>query len=340
MDGIHYSARAPLRIGLAGGGTDVDPYATEKGGVVFNATINKYTYCTLIPRADGKRTARSSFYGNFRADLANGPFVLDGNLDIVNVVADHFGIDSGFDAIMQSEVPPGSGLGGSSTVMVSIISAFSEWTGHRISAKDMAKLAFDLERKKLGLKGGRQDQYAAVFGGFNLMKFNGDNAEIERVCVGKDVVDELQARTLLCYTGATRSSGDIIDSQMKAFVKGDNEKALDESKRIASEMANAIGRGEITLAGKLLRESWQFKKQFSNKISNSTIDSMYESALKAGAIGGKVSGAGGGGFMFFICDYDRKYKVAEALQDANEKAIVTDFMFEPHGATSWRYPNE
>ena len=340
MDGIHYSARAPLRIGLAGGGTDVDPYASNKGGVVFNATINKYAYCTLIPRNDGRKTARSSVYGTFRADLDNGPFTLDGNLDLVNVVAEHFGVESGFDAILQSEVPPGSGLGGSSTVIVSIIAAFCEWIGEKISVKEMAKLAFDLERKKLGFKGGRQDQYAAVYGGFNLMRFTKDEARIESVRVGSDIVDELQARSLLCYTGATRNSGDIIDSQMKAFVRGDNEKALDESKRIASEMADAIGKGDITRAGKLLHESWQFKKQFSNKISNGVIDSMYDSAREAGAIGGKVSGAGGGGFMFFICDYDRKYKVAEALQEANEKAIVTDFMFEPCGVASWRYPNE
>ncbi len=340
MRGVHFRARAPLRIGLAGGGTDVDPYATEKGGLVFNTTINKYAYCTIVPTGDHTMSVHSSDYGDSVADLESGPLPLNGNTSLANVVANHFDVKDGFSMTLQSEAPPGSGLGGSSTVIVSIISAMCKWFDKRMSGKDMAKLAYDLERKELGLKGGRQDQYAAVYGGFNIMRFNGDDVTIDSVPVAQDVINELQSRTLLCYTGKSRESANVIDSQVKAYENGSNERALDESKVIALEMAKAIEKGDITHAGELLHTSWQYKKQFSNKITNPIIDSMYTKAMEAGAIGGKVSGAGGGGFMFFICDYNSKYNVAKAIKGANEKAIVKDFMFEPKGVTSWRYPND
>ncbi len=329
-----------MRIGLAGGGTDVDPYASEKGGIVFNTTINKFAYCTVVPTDDHAMAVHSSEYGDSRVDLGSGPLPLDGNTSLANVVANHFDIKDGFSMTLESEAPPGSGLGGSSTVIVSIISAVCKWLDKRMSGKDLARLAYDLERKELGLKGGRQDQYAAVYGGFNIMRFNGDDVTIDSVPVAQDVVNELQARTLLCYTGKSRESADVIDSQVKAYEKRSNEKALDASKKIALDMAKAVERGDITEAGELLHTSWQYKKDFSNKVSNPMIDRMYQTAMDAGAIGGKVSGAGGGGFMFFICDYDRKYNVAKAIRNANEDAVLTDFMFEPRGVTSWRYPND
>ncbi len=339
MDGVHFRARAPLRIGLAGGGTDVDPYATEKGGVVLNTTIDRYAYCTISPTHDGMAFVHSQENGDSMAILGAGPVKLSKN-ELVEVVTNHFDIKEGFSMDIHSEAPPGSGLGGSSTVIVSIISAVCKWIGQKMSGMEMAKLAYHLERKELGLKGGRQDQYAAVFGGFNLMKFNGDDVDVNPVHVDQDVINELQSRTLLCYTGTTRESADIIESQVDAFKKGDNERALDESKRIAVDMAKALKDGDIGEAGSLLHTSWEYKKQFSNKITNPLIDRMYNSAMDAGAIGGKVSGAGGGGFMFFICGYNSKYNVAKAIKETNEKAIVTDFMFEPDGVTSWRYPND
>lgn len=338
MDGIHFRARAPLRIGLAGGGTDVDPYASAKGGVVFNTTINRYAYCTLTPTDDDLVTVRSTDYGIFKAHLDGGPLVLDGNMDLMKVVTNHFGIRDGFRMFLQSEAPPGSGLGGSSTVIVSIIAAVCEWQEIEMSGHEMARLAYDLERKELGLKGGKQDQYAAVFGGFNLMRFGSENVDVESLDISMDTVNELQCRTLLCYTGTTRDSATIIERQVESFQKGQNEHALDESKKLALDMSHAVIRGDITEAGELLDLSWQYKKQFSQSVSNPRIDSLYNAAKKAGAIGGKVSGAGGGGFMFYICDYDRKYDVAKALE--RNGAVVTDFMFEPSGVISWRYPND
>ena len=338
MDGIHYRARAPLRVGLAGGGTDVEPYASEKGGAVFNTTINRYAYCTITPTGDHSLSVHSTDYGKYEAPLDGGPLILDGNMDLIKAVTNHFGIKDGFKTFLQSEAPPGSGLGGSSTVIVSIIAAVCEWQNIKLTSAEMAQLAYKLEREVIGLKGGKQDQYAAVFGGFNLMEFGAKGVDVNRVRIHEDTVNELQYSSLLCYTGSPRESAAIIESQVDKFNKGQNCEALDESKRIAIEMVSALEKGDIHTAGELLDESWMYKKQFSNKISNPQIDAYYQTAKDAGAIGGKVSGAGGGGFMYFICRYDRKYSVAKALQKMG--ARVTDYMFEPEGVISWRYPND
>ena len=338
MDGMHFRARAPLRIGIAGGGTDVEPYASMKGGAVFNTTINRYAYCTITPTNDHSMSIHSTDYGKFEAPLDGGPLALDGNMDLIKAVTNYFNITDGFKMFLQSEAPPGSGLGGSSTVIVSIIAASCEWQGIKLTSMEMARLAYKLEREDIGLKGGKQDQFAAVFGGFNLMKFNKHGVNVNRVKIDDDTKNELQYSSLLCYTGNPRESAKIIESQVEKFNKGQNEEALDKSVEIALSMTAALERGDIVTAGELLDESWIYKKQFSSKISNPQIDALYEAAKDEGAIGGKVSGAGGGGFMYFICKYDRKYSVAKRLQSMG--ARVTDFMFEPEGVITWRYPNE
>ncbi len=335
---MHYRARAPLRVGLAGGGTDVEPYAFERGGAVFNSTISKYAYCTIAPTDDHSMSVHSTDYGKYEALLDGGPLALDGNMDLIKAVTNHFEITDGFKMFLQSEAPPGSGLGGSSTVIVSIIAAICEWQNIRLTSMDMARLAYRLEREEIGLKGGKQDQFAAVFGGFNLMTFCGDVVNVNRVRVSEDTVNELQYCSLLCYTGSPRESATIIESQVEKFNKGQNEEALDRSKEIAFSMVESLEKGDIASIGKLLDESWTYKKQLSSKVSNPHIDSLYNAAKAEGAIGGKVSGAGGGGFMYFICRYDRKYNVAKVLQGLG--ARVTDYTFEPEGVTSWRYPHE
>lgn len=337
MDGIHYRARAPLRIGLAGGGTDVDPYASKRGGAVFNTTINRYAYCTITPTDDHSMSVHSTDYGKFQAPLDGGPLPLDGNMDLIKAVTNHFEVTDGFRMFLQSEAPPGSGLGGSSTVIVSIIAAMCEWQGIRLTGTEMAKLAYKLEREDIGLQGGKQDQFAAVFGGFNYMTFGSNSVNVNRVRMDPDTVNELQYCSLLCYTGQTRESASIIQSQVSKFSRGQNEEALDRTKTLARQMSVAMERGDIHIAGEILDEAWANKKQFSSKVTNPTIDGMYDAAKRAGAIGGKVTGAGGGGFMYFICEYDRKYNVAQELGRMGAK--VTDFMFEPNGVISWRYPN-
>ena len=337
MDGLHYRARAPLRIGLAGGGTDVDPYASRKGGAVFNTTINRYAYCTITPTGDHSMSVHSTDYGKYEAPLDGGPLPLDGNMDLIKAVTNYFGITDGFQMFLQSEAPPGSGLGGSSTVIVSIIAAVCEWQGIRLTSREVAQLAYKLEREDIGLKGGKQDQYAAVFGGFNFMTF-GKSVEVHRVRVREDTANELQYCSLLCYLGSSRDSASIIESQVTKFNQGQNEEALDRTKELAVEMSIAVERGRIREAGEILDQGWYHKKRFSDKITNPSIDRMYDAAKGAGAIGGKVTGAGGGGFMYFICEYDRKYDVAKELGKLGARTV--DFVFEPRGVISWRYPNE
>ena len=326
-------SRAPLRIGIAGGGTDVDPYASEKGGYVLNTTIDKYAYCTLSPSDDKIVTIRSLDYGVYEASLDGGPLPYDGNMDLVKAVMNYFDIHTGFNVFLHSDAPPGSGLGGSSTVIVALLKAFSRYFGDDMDNYALADLAYRLERKELGLKGGKQDQYAAIFGGFNTMKFGKDEVWVNPLGISEDSINELQYCSLLCYTGKSRESGSIIDSQVKSFKEGSNEAALDASKYLAKDIAKSLMRGDIVEAGKLLGQTWEQKKKFSPMITNPLIDDMYNTAIDVGAYGGKVSGAGGGGFMYFICQYDKKQAVAKALQ--KKGGVITDFMFEPQGAISW-----
>jgi len=240
-------SRAPLRIGIAGGGTDVDPYASERGGCVLNTTINKYAYCTLTPREDNIMNVESRYYGRFKRSLKNRPFKLDGNMDLIKAVANHFELDHGFDMTIQSDVPSGSGLGGSSTMIVAMIAAIANWTDRELSKYEMARLSYHLEREDIGLAGGHQDQYAAVFGGFNYIKLSKDKVEVKPVGICKDVINELQCRSVLCYTKITRESADIIKSQMESLQKGANENALDASKLLAKKIGKSLEKGASTM---------------------------------------------------------------------------------------------
>ena len=326
-------SRSPLRIGIAGGGTDVDPYASTRGGCVFNSTINKYAYCTLVPRNDNMMFVKSRYYGRYKAKLNHGPLKFDGNMDLAKAVANHFEIEEGFNIDIHSDVPAGSGLGGSSTMIVAIIAAVAEWQGKKLSKQKIAEVAYHLEREDIGLKGGKQDQYAAAYGGFNLLDV-GETVKVNPVKIDSDIINELQCRSVMCFTGMSRESAKVIDSQIKSYNTGQNIDALDQSKRLAKEISETLVKGDIDDAGALLHESWEYKKKFSTSISNKHIDSLYNAAISKGAIGGKISGAGGGGFMYFICKYDRKVDVLQELKKRG--AEVTDFMFEPHGVTTWR----
>ncbi|MCQ2085703.1 MAG: kinase [archaeon] len=327
-------SRAPLRIGIAGGGTDVNPYASEKGGYVFNTTINKYAYSTLKPRKDHIMRVTSEYYGRYQAPLDGGPLPLDGNMDLIKAVTNYFGVTDGFEISIRSDVPAGSGLGGSSTMIVSMIGAMVNWLDQDMSKTEMAKLAYHLEREVIGLSGGIQDQYAAVFGGFNSLKIDRSGVTILPARIHQDIINELQCRSVICFTGTTHDSAAIINTQIQSYKEGRNDDALDRSKELAINIRSALRHGNIDEVGQMLGESWEYKKKFSDKITNPTLDKMYDDAIAAGAIGGKVSGAGGGGFMYFITDYDKKSQVSKALQKAG--ATTSEFMFEPEGVVSWR----
>jgi D-glycero-alpha-D-manno-heptose-7-phosphate kinase len=339
-DGAHHlvRAKAPLRLSFAGGGTDVPPFPAEQGGVVLNATINRHAYATLRPRQDDQIELESLDFGLALRCRAGDGLIFDGQLDLLKAAIrkmwDPAG--GGFDLFVHSSAPPGSGLGLSSTVMVTVIGLLMEYQRIPLTDYEIAEHAYVLEREDLGLRGGLQDQYAATFGGFNFIEFHGDRVVVNPLRIKPETVNELEHNLLLCYTGATHVSDGIIADQTMRFIGGeaDTVDALKLQKELATEMKNALLRGRLGTFAELLGEAWRQKKRMSPRIATSFIDEAYEEALKHGAVSGKVTGAGGGGYMLFYCDYRRKHRVAEALTRMG--ASVADFGFEFNGLTTWR----
>jgi len=331
-------AKAPLRISFAGGGTDVPPYPEKEGGCVLNATINKYAYGTLRPREDNQIKIESLDFGisvNYDVDAE---LIYDGKLDLVKAAIKKLeGQDStGFNLFLHSDAPPGTGLGSSSTVMVALVGLLKEFKKMPLTDYEIANLAYIIERKELGIKGGLQDQYAATFGGFNFIEFLKDRVIVNPLKISQDVINELEHNLLLCYTGRTRISARIIEDQVSKYEHREEEtlQAMRNLKRTAIEMKNALLRRRLNEFGELLHYAWENKKRMSDKISNPEIEKMYEEARKAGALGGKISGAGGGGYMLFYCQFEKKHKVAERLKEMG--GTIVDLAFDSYGLQTWR----
>ena len=329
-------AKAPLRLSFAGGGTDVSPFPETEGGVVLSATINRYAYGSLTPRRASRIAVHSVDLGvSLEFDLAETP-TFDGELDLVKAAIRKMGGDTaGFDMMLRSNAPPGSGLGSSSTMMVALIGLLREHRGLPLSDYEIAHLAYVTERHDLGIEGGLQDHYAAAFGGFNFIEFS-ERVIVNPLRVKDSVVNELQLNLLLCYTGTTRQSSRIIEDQ-RARVRGEQAETLEglrAQKELAVAMKSALLRGELREFGSLLDEAWKQKRRMSPLISTPFIEEAYDVAMKAGALGGKVTGAGGGGYILFYCDFGRQHRLAEDLTRMG--AAVTEFSFEPKGLTTWR----
>lgn len=331
-------AKAPLRISFAGGGTDVPPFPEREGGLVLNATINRYAYGTLRQRSDGAITIRSFDYDSSVELAPNEPPVFDGRLDLAKAAIIRFteGAHTGFDLLLHSNAPPGSGLGASSAMMVALIGVLAEY--RRIPATDyeLAELAHSIEREELGIKGGRQDQYAATFGGFNFIELFADHVVVNPLRIAPDIILELEHNLLLCYTGTTRQSDHIIEDQTGRYVDGNADAiaGLKAQKQLALDMKNALLQRRLDEFGDLLHGAWQAKKRMSDRISNARIEELYDAARAAGAIGGKVTGAGGGGYLLLYCRYDRKHDVAARMRELG--ATVDEFAFEASGLRTWR----
>jgi D-glycero-alpha-D-manno-heptose-7-phosphate kinase len=334
--------KAPLRISFAGGGTDVDPYRTERGGCVLSTTIDKYVYASCRPRKDRTIQVQSVDYDIVAKYNTATDMIMDGELDLVKAVINELrGRRSkrGFDLFLQSDAPPGSGLGSSSTLVVGLVSLFKEYFKRPMTAYEVAELAYRIERVDLGLKGGMQDQYAAVFGGFNFIEFDADKVVVNPLRLDVDVINELHYNLLLCYTGQTRTSEGIIDAQVNNFRKGIQASihAMDQLKDLCVDMKNALLRRKLALFAELLDASWQAKKEMASGITNPRIDEMYNTARKAGAVGGKILGAGGGGYLLVYAPFTVKHRVAERLETSGGQ--VVDFNFDFQGAVTWRIPD-
>jgi D-glycero-alpha-D-manno-heptose-7-phosphate kinase len=330
-------SRSPLRISFAGGGTDIEPYLSEKGGVVLSTTINRYSFGTLLPRTDQEIQVESLDVEKFARFMASQKLDFDGQLDLVKAVMRKFeGWKQGFSLFLHSDAPPGSGLGSSSTMVVTILGLFRQWLNLPWSHYDIANLAYEIERVDLEIRGGKQDQYAAVFGGFNFIEFYHDGTIVNPLRIGNSILNELEYHLLLCYTGKTRLSANIIATQVDGYIKKKESSlhALDELKAITITMKNSLLQGKLNLFGELLHEAWIQKKQLAGAITNEKIDNLYHLAISKGALGGKILGAGGGGYLLLYCPYNRKHIVARELEKLGGQ--ITPFSFENQGLATWK----
>lgn len=335
-------SKAPLRLGLAGGGSDVSPYSDQFGGSILNATINLYSYCTIIEQNDGLIKLNAPDIDCSIEYKSCTILPLDGKLDlhkgVYNRIVKDFCLPAlSFSIITYSDAPPGSGLGSSSTMVVSIVKAFVEWLNLPLGEYEIARLSYEIERFDLKLSGGKQDQYAAAFGGFNFMEFKkNEQVIVNPLRIKRWIIDELESSMILYYTGASRSSAMIIDEQRENTSSG-NPIAIEAMHRIKQssvDMKEAILRGDIKRFGSILGSAWEDKKKMATAISNVQIDAVFEKALKAGAQTGKVSGAGGGGFIMFVVDPIQRINVVKVLNSLEGK--VVDFQFSEGGCHGWK----
>ncbi|MCA1814501.1 MAG: hypothetical protein LC624_11225 [Halobacteriales archaeon] len=326
-------AKAPLRVSFGGGGTDLASYFDEHGGAVISATINKYAYGTLQPREGSGITVKSLDFDIVAKFEGTEALRYDGSLDLPKAVIKNFHPSQGLDLFLHTEAPPGSGLGSSSSMVVALIGLFKQWRGLPMTDYDVAELAYRIERQDLGIQGGKQDQYAAAFGGFNFIEFTRDTTVVNPLKIRKSVLNELEYRCLLVYTGKTRLSANIIQEQQQRTRSGQNLDALHATKQLAVRMKNALLQGKLDDLGALLHEGWEQKRQFASKVSSPEIEKVYEVARQHGASGGKVLGAGGGGFMLLYCDFERKHEVARELERIG--ARPSGVSFEPEGLQTW-----
>ena len=331
-------ARAPLRVSFAGGGTDVSPYCDERGGAVLSATFNKYVHVALTPNGDGRVGLHSHDYQtSVHYDLADGP-QFDGRLDLIKACIRRLYRErpEGFDIRVHSDAPPGSGAGASSALVVAVLAALREWLRLPLTEYELAELAYAVERCDLGIEGGRQDHYAAAFGGFNFIEFGSSGAIVNPLRIRPPVISELEERIVLAYAGGSRPSGGIVADQVRRYVEGDTDAvtAMDELKELANVARRTLLSGDLDGFGDVADRAWQCKKRMSDRISTPALDAVYRRARQAGAVGGKVTGAGGGGYMFFVTRHDGRKAVVDALRAAD--CQIVDFSFETAGVQSWR----
>lgn len=331
-------ARAPLRVSYAGGGTDVPPYPQLVGGVVLSSTIKNYAYCSITPRDDYIVAITQENSGTKLEAATLNELRGDGEISIVKAVAERLSLEYGFDASVRYDALPGAGLGSSSALCVSLIGALSDWKGNSMTDYDIANLAYEVERKDVGIPGGKQDQYASTFGGFNLIEFKKEATIVNPLRVRRDILHELEYNSLLCFTGTTRRSGGILKRQIESYERKDPRvlSALEEMKELTLEMKDMLLTGNLTAFAKLLTSEWELKKLLDQAISTDQSERLLSVACKAGAVGGKLLGAGGGGFLFLYCESGRQNFVQQAIEEQGGRAYPV--RFDEDGLQTWRSP--
>lgn len=331
-------ARAPIRMDFAGGWTDVPPFSEREGGAVINATINRYTYATLMPRSDNTIRIISADFDIFLEVKDFKQLEYDGNLDLIKAAIRVLGIKQGMDLYVRCDAPPGSGTGSSSSISVALIGLLNTLQKEKLSPHEIAKLGRVLELRELHIAGGKQDYYASALGGINFLEFEDPAVSNSRLKISEATIAEMEKHMVLCYTGKSRLSGNIISTVMGAYQRGEEKttQALFNLKRIAQEMKSTLLIGDMKKFASLLDENWKNQKMLDDSTTNEQIDLLFKAAYSAGAVGGKALGAGGGGCLLFYCEDNREHEVRKALQ--NMGAQIIDFNFEFQGLVTWSLP--
>jgi D-glycero-alpha-D-manno-heptose-7-phosphate kinase len=326
-------SRAPLRLGLAGGGTDVSPYSDTYGGAVINATIDRYAWASYEPRSDGRVILNATDLELIEELEATSTLPTDAGLrlhrGVYNRMVREFNGGESLPMTLTTHVesPLGSGLGSSSSLVVAMVQLLSHVTRAALGEYEVARIAVEIERFELGLAGGKQDQYAATFGGFNFLEFGAaERVVVNPLRIRHSTLCELEASLVLVSTGASRQSATVIDNQSQSVAAGGRPlAAMHQLKLEAVAMKEALLLGRIRDMAAILERGWEAKKSTSSAVSTPLIESLYETACRSGALAGKVSGAGGGGFVMFLVDPARRAHVICAINEAGFEALPARF---------------
>ncbi len=330
-------AKAPFRVSFGGGGTDMAPFCVDHGGCVINTTIDRHIFITIEPRQDKKIHVKSvNFNEETTFEIGNTNYTKKFELfkGIVNVL----NVRDGFNITSYSELPAGSGMGGSSSLSVALIGAFNEYYNFGLDTHEIAQKAYDIERIELQQSGGYQDQFAAAYGGFNFMEFT-DEVNVYPIETSKELINEFQYRLILCYVGGSHFSNNIQDEVLEGYEieKKSYIEAMEDLKNVAHGMKDIVESNDLSRLnefGQLLHNGWLAKKSLSDKISNKNIEKFYITSRQTGVIGGKLLGAGGGGHLLLFSEPDQKYKVINELEKIGGK--IVNFHFNPKGLEVWK----
>lgn len=326
-------ARAPMRISFGGGGTDLEAYYAQYGGLVISTAINKYFYAVITTdESDDLQVISADYRSLFRHSPYNDLF-WNGDLALPKAILHHFGIRRGINLFVASEVPPGTGLGSSSAAAVTMVRAISTLVEQPMTKQQVAELASYIEIGKMGMPIGKQDQYASAFGGLNKIVFSSEGVTVEPVKIASDVQKTLERRLMLFFTGSSRESTSILKHQRKSTQDHDESvlKALHNIKQVAVDVESCLERGDLDEFARLLHYSWQEKRRLAPGLSTGFIDECYNLALEHGAVAGKITGAGGGGFLLLYCHEESQDEVTSALEEHGLKRM--NFRFDHQGAT-------
>lgn len=327
-------ARAPVRISFGGGGSDLTYYFVDHPGVVLSTTVALYSHSTLIPRADQNIHIYSEDLDTHQHYSSLLDLLSSSRRDLLSSVVSVVKPTYGFDLYVRSDFPVGSGLGGSSAVATSVVAAFNEMRLDRWTTYEVAELAFQAERVCFGVAGGWQDQYASAFGGFNLIELDQKKNLVHAIRLEAATLNELEECLILCDSRIKHDSGSLHKKQRETYSSEDTSKQLSEIVLLCREMHRHLIRGELLDFGRCMHRAWNLKRSLSTSISNPEIDKIYAAAISAGAVGGKLLGAGAGGFFLFFVQPQHRQQVAKKLREMDCK--LSTFKFETEGVTSWR----